>query len=436
MKRWLGWSIIILIFLLGTAGAVLSTTQWGLQWTLSQVSGLVPGELHIKTLRGRLLGPIHVEGIDYRQPGQRITSIQSIDLDWHPLALLNGTLNVSDIDITGVHYTPLTGAAAPQGHRGLPNITLPLKIRLQKATLKQLTVERANAPPIRIDQITLATSADEHGIHISELNVAAPALNLSLHGTVQPRGNYTMKWQADWAAHPPGMTAVAGTLNVSGSLKALTLSQRIERPFRADINGSITNIMKNPAWRAHIALHQLRTDALKAGLPAAAVTGNVDLLGDFSSVTARGEASVTGNAFPVTSHFDASYKDSTLHIAAVKVTTPAAPTVLSASGRILHLNATPNLDIKGTWRQLRWPLKTAGAPALTSSTGNFHARGELDDYQVTLNAPVEGARVPPGLWQLAAQGNRSGLHLTDAHIKTLDGELSGQGSLAWRPHLS
>ena len=436
MKRWLGWSIVILVFLLGTAGTVLSTTQWGLQWTMSQVAGLVPGELRIKTLHGRLIGPIHAEGVEYRQPGKRTTSIQSIDLDWHPLSLLNGTLNISSIEIAGVHYAPLAGAPAAQGHGGLPDITLPIKIRLQKAALKQLTIEQPNSAPVRIAEITLTTSTDEHGIHISDLNVAAPALDLSLHGTVQPRGDYPMKWHADWAAHPPGMTAVAGTLNISGTLKSLTLSQRIERPFRADINGSITNIMKNPAWRAHIAVRQLRTDVLKAGLPAAAITGNIDLVGDFSSVTARGEASVTGNAFPVTGHFDVSYKDSTLNIAEVKVTTPAAPTVLSASGRITHLNSAPDLDIKGTWRQLRWPLKAAGVPALISSAGDFHARGGLDDYQVTLDAPVVGARVPPGVWQLAAQGNRSGLRLTDAHIKTLDGELSGQGSLTWRPHLS
>lgn len=436
MKRWLGWSVVVLVLLSCTAVAVLITTPWGLQWTMARVAGMVPGELHIKTLRGRLIGPIHMEGVEYRQPGQQVLTLRSLDLNWRPLSLLDGTLNVSSIEIAGVHYTPPTGTAPQSRDTGLPNITLPIKVNLQRTVLKQLTIEQPGSTPIQVTEITLTASADDRGVHVTGLTVTAPALDLSLHGTVQPRGRYVMEWHARWTARPPDMAAVAGSLDVSGTLQSLQVTQHIERPIRADINGNITDLLKYPAWRAHIAMHEIHTQALQAGLPAATVTGDIDLKGDFHSIAAMGGVSITGNALPVAGHFDLSYKDSTLDITQVKITTPAAPTVLSASGRITQVTTIPDLDLQGSWQHLRWPVTGAGTPALASSVGHFNVRGGLDGYQLTLRAPVEGARLPPGTWRLAARGDRTGLHLTDLHIKTLDGDLSGQGSIAWRPHLT
>lgn len=436
MKRRLGWSLVVIVVLLCSAVALLTTTEWGLRWTVARVTGIVPGELHVKILRGRLIGPIHMEDVEYRQSGRQTVTIRSFDLNWRPFSLLDGTLDVATVEIDGMVYKSLSSSSPPQAHKGLPDIALPLKIRLHSAALRQLTIEQPGSAAVQIDEATVTANADEHGIHVTDLTVAAPQFGVSLHGTVQPRGDYAMEWHARWTLRPPDMTAVAGSVDISGNLRSLKLAPRIQKPLKADISATVNDVLKNPTWRGHIALHEMHTQALQTGLPAAIVTGDINLKGDLHSVAARGGVSITENALPVTGQFDLSYKGATLDIKQVKVTTPAAATVLKVGGHISRLTTQPTLDLQGSWQQLRWPLKAVGPAMLTSSSGKFDLHGGLHDYEFSLRAPVTGAQLPPGTWQIAARGNSKALRITELHVATLDGELSGQGSLGWQPALT
>jgi translocation and assembly module TamB len=436
MRRWLPWSALALFLLACATAALLATTEWGLRWTVARLAGAVPGELSITAVHGSLIGPIRIEGLVYRQSDGATVSVQSAALEWRPLSLLSGTFNITHIDVQGVRYTPPTVATTRSPTVDLPDITLPLQVNLRRAALKDLTIEQPGGNLLSVSSISLTASSDRHAIHVADLTLSAPLMDLSVHGSVRPQGAYAMEWHARWSARPPNVATIAGTLDVTGSLRDLQVSQYVTRPFRADITGRVTDVTDHPAWNARVALQALDTRALRGDFPPAAVSGDMELHGDSAGLTARGGLSVTGTTVPFTARFDLSYKDATIDVSRLRLTSPAAAAILTAGGRITRLDTTPRVDAKGTWSKLTWPLTADTAPAVASDSGSFEIHGTADDYHLALGAAVSRTGLPQGDLHLTAQGDRDALHVTEVRLATLDGKLTAHGSLAWRPRLT
>ena len=110
MKRRVLWSVAALLFLLCGAATVVLTTEWGLHFVMARAAGYAPGTLHFDRLSGRLVGPLHIRGLTYRDENTDIR-VDGIDLNWAPLALIHGTLHVTTLDMEGVHYTQVRPSA-------------------------------------------------------------------------------------------------------------------------------------------------------------------------------------------------------------------------------------------------------------------------------------------------------------------------------------
>ncbi len=94
--------------------------------------------------------------------------------------------------------------------------------------------------------------------------------------------------------------------------------------------------------------------------------------------------------------------------------------------------ATREVDIKGNWKDFRWPL--TGEPELIeSSKADFSVKGTLDDYQLDAEMAFAGKDIPEGDWQISTRGSTekiTGMTLTG---EVLDGRVDATGDVVFSP---
>ncbi|MCC6347954.1 MAG: hypothetical protein IT388_12260, partial [Nitrospirales bacterium] len=160
MRRTLLWIAlpVLLALVAGFAlAAFLLTTEAGLQWFFPLVSRYVPGEVTVKELRGRLIGPLSIKGLKYRT-GEFSLFIDSLSLDWMPYFLTSGEVYITRLAAEGIVYYR-TGEEEPKRIR-LPDIRLPLAVTLQNTVLKRIAVYHTlKSPPLVVSEAFLQMSS-------------------------------------------------------------------------------------------------------------------------------------------------------------------------------------------------------------------------------------------------------------------------------------
>ncbi len=92
-----------------------------------------------------------------------------------------------------------------------------------------------------------------------------------------------------------------------------------------------------------------------------------------------------------------------------------------------------NFMAQGHWQKVQWPLKST--PQLMSPQGQFLFEGTPQNYRFTLNTPLRGPDVPNTDLSLRGQGTLQGIQPLHITAKTLGGEVTVQGQVAWQPRL-
>ena len=134
----------LLALILTMLSAVLLTVTFllvspkGLEWAYRFATVLLPGELSIEQLNGQLRGPLRLSGVHYRNDRIEIRLAQ-LDLHWQPGELVEGTLHVEALAITGLHILQ-TPAAGADDTGALPDIRLPLAVQIDAAALHDFSL--------------------------------------------------------------------------------------------------------------------------------------------------------------------------------------------------------------------------------------------------------------------------------------------------------
>lgn len=93
---------------------------------------------------------------------------------------------------------------------------------------------------------------------------------------------------------------------------------------------------------------------------------------------------------------------------------------------------TREVDIKGNWKDVRWPL-TGDQELVRSESAEFSVKGTLDDYQLDANLALSGKDIPEGDWKISTRGDTeklSGLELTG---DVLEGQINATGDVVFSP---
>ncbi len=442
MKRLLLWIFVVLLVVLAAGAGIVGyavSTEEGLKWLLSVAVEYMPGRVDIKTVHGRLIGPISVSGVRYSTEDFTI-ALDKLYLDWMPYFLSSGEIYITKLDVRGVSIESTAKKKAPPRKR-LPEIRLPVNIAVKNAFIKDIRIVRADtAPPLVVEELSFGISTGWNTIYISSLDLKAPLFTVTLKGKVRPRGDYPLSLQTEWLARPEGYPDIKGGGAFEGTIKKLKIKQKLSAPFRAELDADIADALGEMKWQAHLAISGFNAHAIKPGWPAMELDGAIRGSGSLATFQTAGAFTVSGTDYSagpgkIAGSFLLNRLKEKWRLERLVLSTAGSNARLALSGEYSVSGNKKFAALNGHWKDITWPLQ-GGKPLAGSPGGKFSIGGFTDDYKLDMDIEVRVAQVPATLLTLSGRGNLSSLDIGMLRAKLLKGELNGSGSVAWKPSLA
>jgi translocation and assembly module TamB len=436
LRRLLFWLIslplLLLLILLLAAGFAVST-ETGLRGLLALAERVLPGRLSYDQAAGRLLGPLRIDGLRYEDGPLRLTLARG-DLDWEPIDLLDGTLNIVSLrlDHLELRLPPGEDGAPSVEPPTLPDIQLPLALDVADLQAHAIRILPAGAEPIQVDAVNLKIHTEADGMNIEILEAWAPLGEIRLSGRLKPTGDYPLQVRLAWQLLTPDYGTFNGEGEIRGELRdRLQLSQRITGAAVLELDGEVRQPLDpQPVWSAQARLDAADLKPFVPDLAGQPLTARIEARGVLARFEGRGEITATlPELGPATLTFAAAGDERALKLDELQLTAANQPLVLNAKGDLefagLRFNAT------GRWQSLVWPL--AGPPQVESGKGDFSVQGTVKDYRFQLAADLQGPEIPRGRWTLSGQGSDQAVRAVKLKGETLEGVIEGDAEVAWAP---
>ena len=240
----------------------------------------------------------------------------------------------------------------------------------------------------------------------------------------------TGKGQISW--EPRGQPTWTVAAQTAGDLDRLGISARILTPFQSDLTGEMLDLTHDWHWdgQAVVRNFDLRAWRLKGGL--GAISGNLALSGAGKGFSARGTLNPAGlKAGPFDVQFDGEYSDHVLTARHIDILHPASGAHTIASGTIGIVPGGPRLDLRGTWRDFRWPLAGRSVP-FRSSEGSFELSG-LRPYDFETRGLAQIAGLEPVPADVTGKLGDDGVSISRGNVDLLHGHAELHGEVTWAP---
>ena len=180
-----GLSLIALPVLLILSLCLILGTQAGSRWAL----GLVPG-LKIENFSGHLAGQWRADHLLWVQGDSRV-EVDAPVFVWSPLCLAKMTLCVDQLQAERVGLQFPSGADQSSGPMSLPDLKLPLAIRLGDVRIGSLMLNGSE----QLRALQLAAEWTANGLQINAAHLQRDDLVLDLSGLLQPNGDWPLTAQ-------------------------------------------------------------------------------------------------------------------------------------------------------------------------------------------------------------------------------------------------
>lgn len=187
MRR-VAWGVIGLLLVLGAALIIALGSTAGSRWTLERLAGV-----QLEGFEGRLAGRWQAERLLWQQ-GERRVELQAPRVAWSPACLLRLTLCVDELVVEDVQLSfPPTADAAADAPFSLPDIQLPLALRVQRVEIGRLRLNEVE----QLQGLHLRADWRRDGLDIQALQLRRADGELNLSGRLQPSGAWPLKLTGD-----------------------------------------------------------------------------------------------------------------------------------------------------------------------------------------------------------------------------------------------
>lgn len=431
------WAGAVLALLLGFAVALLLwavTSSAGARFVFSRVSTLVPGKLEARSIEGPIRGPLVLRDLHYQTERFDVT-IAEARLEWHIGRLRRRTLDIETLNVRGVRVRILPSEVVAE--RKLNDIDLRYNVVVRALRVDDVRIERpGGGRPVVIDRITMKTGEWRDRLLIEDVDVVSPDVDFDARGWLQPKGDYPLDVQVTWAYRPPEKQApLAGHGRLFGSLRALQLDQKLEKPSAATIRGTLAEALFEPRFTGEADFQDLEPRLWAPTSPVTRATGHIAFtdatLAKFTA-TARGRIDVEDWG---TMDVDGKVTrdDDTWHLDPLVAKRPNAPGHLAWVGDFVFPTDGPaRFAGRAEWVQMTWPID-ARDPAVRSTNGTARVEGNADDYRLVVDGTFAFPNFPAGRWQGTARGNRTQLVAETVEGRVLGGRVAGGARVRWKP---
>jgi translocation and assembly module TamB len=408
LARVLAFSFALLSAIL-LSGFYLLHAQRGLEWSYRIAAALLPGELSIEHLEGRLLGPLMLRGVHYHTDTTDLRMAQ-LDLQWRPGALAGGDLQIASLTIAGLH---ILRAPSPAAANTLPDVRLPIAVHIDRALVRDLKLgELGKAPSVDITEASLSKAAFEKDrLSLERLEIVAPRYRIDVTGNLSPQRAYPMDIAVQWSADGGEYGAFAGHAQISGDIQHLEIQHQLTAPVAAELRGAVDNPLSKLSWQAELRWPTIDLRKLRDTWPALALSGAVRGKGTLNSMQTEGELHSEYRGLHADHRFAADYDaKGTVKIRRLVTDLRESGAKLTLHGTLADLAHSPQAALEGEWQNLRWPLQ--GEAMLLSKAGRLNLSGTVQRYQFHVAGELSGERVPAGTWSISGEGDPQQLSVT------------------------
>jgi len=258
--------LLILISLTLGLGFVLHSEN-GTRWLFDLARDLAPGELRVDSLKGRLTGPLDLEGLRYRD-GDLTLELGRLHLDWQPSALLQQRVHLLTLELEHgrLELSPPETDAPPS--EPFPGLTLPLELVLESIEVTDFRIIPPGvAEPIIIDQLTLTARGVADEVNIQHLEAASFGAQMKLAGNLHLTPAVPMDLKLDWHYRLPDGPLLSGWGRIVGNLEELKIEQALAAPLSAVLSARLFELIQAPRWDARLALDGTDTGAVSTAFP-------------------------------------------------------------------------------------------------------------------------------------------------------------------------
>ena len=390
MKKFLVILLSALLLLLAVAA---STTQ-GLRWLIAGADWILPAELGVDSVSGSLLGPLDLEGVRYSDASAQL-QIDSITLDWRPLALFSARVHVVYLRAAGIDVQVLE--VAEKEDTGPVSLKpLPVAVTLEDVSLSAIRVlGHGAAEPVLVDQLHLAATGSRTALQVEAFSVDAPLFAAQVQGLLSLESQQQSNITTAWWLQLPDMPRLVGTGTVQGNVQQLDVQQDISGPATVVVRGTLRDLLERINWDATLDVSGFNLQLLQPQGPERLLAATLSGRGELDNFTIEGNAGVTDASFgAISADLQLSRAADQWRLQRLDLHNPQHPGRLHVNG---ELGSGGQLVAHAEWRELGWQL--SDQQSLRSATGELLLEGLLDDYR------FPGQR-PAGEHRLSAAGDQ------------------------------
>jgi translocation and assembly module TamB len=425
-RRTISWLAVVILGLL----VVVLVALWiafasnaGSRFVLSQVERLMDDQLVIEQVEGTLAGPLVLRGVRYENELVAI-KLQQVSLDWLPSVIIfsDALVHVEHLRLQGlrVELTPAeveTLETLPQDPAMPDPISLPVAIRVDEFELAEALVFQkgvATAEAIELARVDHLAATDllwdGRGIDLPALEMETPEIALTANGEVDPKGNWPLRLDARYTIDMSELQLpdLSGRTQVSGTLAQLEVKQKLDTPYTLDASANIVDVLATPHWQASVRVLGAHLKTLRSDLPDVRVEADL---------TAQGNATRAGLTLDIS----------------------AAQSALRITGGLTFTGsggAGASVDLIADWQELIWPLDAGTANLVSSKSGHAEITGELEDYQLSVEADLLLPDYPPGYLTVSGDGTDTLFAMQKFELAVLGGVVRGLAQVDWASGLS
>ncbi|MCU7873123.1 MAG: translocation/assembly module TamB domain-containing protein [Candidatus Thiodiazotropha sp. (ex Lucinoma borealis)] len=435
IKRVITYAMAALILFLLIAGSTLfyfTSTHDGTRRLFYLAQKLAPGELQVDALQGRLIGPLELNGLSYRQADGLVLESERLYLDWRPVQLLSLRLTILELALqsTRLHLPQTEQTPKEVPVEPFQGVTLPIALTVERFSSEDFEIFQAEGTePLKVDRLLLSATTEGDQLTVSELVAEGFSANLTLQGTLGLNKTLPMSLDLSWDYQLADGPRLSGKGELSGDLQQIELHQNLASPLLGVLQARLSEVQKSPDWEAKLMLEKGIIAEFSKGFPAV-IRGQLHAEGDFESAKLDSTLDLEEPSLgELLTGLEASFQQGVIKVGKLQLS--------NADG--LNLQGKGDYHLEGgelstdlQWKGLRWPL-TGEVVDVTSDQGEIKLQGKLEAYRYQLNLQASRPEVGPVQVEASGGGNLEGVELETLLIALQEGSIEGKGEAAWSP---
>lgn len=427
LKRLLWVALVVGVGFALAGGYWLLATEAGLRYAVERVDALDGIELSASQWHGRLIGPIHAEGLVIDTPAVRV-SADEIGFDWQLLSLLRARLVIDAFEARDVSVAlkepPVEVSESDDESPVLPLAAVAVNGRVQALSVIAQAGEVLLAPS---DVVLDAELHHDLSLELRQAVLEHPQGRLALSGRLGLNDDDAVELHTTWRVYLPDVAPLAGEGRVDGVFAEPHLEQYLRSPWQAQLEATLA-WRKALAWQAHLRLEQ---GALADLNP---VWRNVQFAGELKGRGTDEELQLDG-VLDLTdpevgawrTELSVSHGETGWQLPRLVLRNQDGASRVEGYGALVF-GEQARAELSLTWQELGWPLEN---PTIRSRAGTLTVRGTPEAYTLAGKAELEQSGQPSGRFSLSGHGDTRHLVLERLRIDWLDGVVQGMGQIQW-----